>query len=166
MTEIKQFTTVWNLYLHRTEKTGYNMVDAMVEYVQAVNSHQASDAALCFGVEQRWLSQSMKIYVGVTLHQFIEQWRILQVLDALDQEPASDLDEVAVRYGFTPGAYFSRVFANVLGFSPLHYVNEQIARHPLYGANESPAVTRAIQKKIRSLKTRYEHPDVAPYFLL
>ena len=95
---IKQITTVEELWNTAGAPTGQIAVDAVVDYVKRVNTHSAQQVAFYLNADQRFLNETMKLFVGVSLKEFIMQWRMRQALDLLDDENLS-VDGSVLRNG-------------------------------------------------------------------
>lgn len=158
MITIKQITTVEQLYKSQGAATGNVIVDAIMEYVKCTSSHSGEEAAVCLGVNQRWLSHSIKIFVGVTLSQFILEWRVRQALDLLDNESLS-YDEVASRTGFSSYQHFSEAMCKLFGVTPYQYRTESVLNHGRSELYNSRKKQQAIVDIVKKLKSRNNTPS-------
>ena len=154
MTEIKQISTVWQVYCHPETPTGVNVVDAVVEMLRHQPNVSAEDIAIRYDVPQNWLSTSMTIYLGVTLSQMILHWRNYVALDMLD-DANNTYEAIAKRCGYRSERAFCNAFARTFGITPYYYRNEQTQQHPRYLANTKQARQAMLDKAIE-LKARYQ----------
>lgn len=161
MMEIKQITTVDELYQNQGAKTGQIVVDAVVDYIRRVTSHSADDAAHFLNVNRRWLSESLLIFVGVSLHDFIKQWRLKQAVDLLDDETLS-LHEVALRCGYKETKSLIQAFRHLYGTTPLTYRTGHVRRNSLYHVNNDVECRKKAEENARQLKQRKQKqsPDI------
>ncbi len=134
MKEIKRITNVEELYKNGGAPTGEIFVDAVVDYVKRVKSHSAEDVAVFLNVDKRMLSEVMKLLVGVSLKEFIIQWRVYQAVDLLDDKSLS-FSEVAQRCGFRCYKNLIAAFQARLGTTPYAYRNGTVIRHGNYSFN-------------------------------
>ena len=155
MIEIHQITTVWQLYKSKGAATGCNALDAATYIVSHSKGHSADDVAAALNVDLRWLSETVRIYAGVSLKQFILQWRLYQALDLLDK-PELSIEEVYGKCGFVAERHFATSFSRAFGVSPHVYRNDATQHHPLYNAN-TPKARQEQVEKVKQLKARYEN---------
>ena len=158
MKKITQVTTVDQLYKSQDQETGNIIVDALVYYLRHSKSHKAADAALFLDVEQRWLNDSVRIFVGTTLQRLIQEWRLRTALDLLDNQELSLL-EVAQRCGYRQDRQFSDAFMNRFGVTPLAYRTGSQPNNGRYDSNQSAQAQREFQAKIEALRRR---DNIAP----
>ena len=152
---IKQITTVEELYKTKGAPTGQTAVDAIVDYVKRVKSHSAQEVALCLNVDQRYLNETMKLFVGVTLKEFILQWRMLQAIDLLDDESLS-VEEVARRCGFKLEKNLIAAFRARYGTTPYAYRNSSVFRNNNYRFNREAHQRKRIIENAEKLRSRNE----------
>ena len=161
---IKQITTVEELWNTAGAPTGQIAVDAVVDYVKRVNTHSAQQVAFYLNADQRFLNETMKLFVGVSLKEFIMQWRMRQAIDLLDDETLS-VEEVAHRCGFrrdknliaaiharfgtTPYAY---------GTTPYAYRNGSVLRNGNYRFNQETHQRKSIIENAEKLRSRNDKP--------
>ena len=153
--EIKQITTVEELYKNGGAPTGQIVVDAVVDYVKKVRSHSVENVAIILKMDQRFLNETMKVFVGVTLQEFILQWRILQAIDLLDDESLS-YEQVAHRCGFRRVKNLIATFRARLGTTPYAYRNGSVLRNGNYRFNQEPHLRKDIIKNAEKLKSDRE----------
>lgn len=97
--KIEKIATIDNLYLHRNVKTGELIVDAVVSALNATQTRLAGDIAELVGVQQRQLTYAMEMLVGMSLKDFVTEWRLLQARD-LCLQTDTPLHEVATLCGY------------------------------------------------------------------
>ena len=154
---IKQITTVEELYKTKGAPTGQTAVDAVVDYVKRVKTHSAQEVALCLNVDQRYLNETMKLFVGVTLKEFILQWRMRQAIDLLDDENLS-VGEVARRSGFKHEKNLIAAFRARYGTTPYAYRNGSVFRNSNYRFNREAHQRKRIIENAEKLRSRNEKP--------
>ena len=154
---IKQITTVEELWNTAGAPTGQTAVDAIVDYVKRVKSHSAQEVALCLNVDQRYLNETMKLFVGVTLKEFIMQWRMLQAIDLLDDESLS-VEEVAHRCGFQREKNLIAAIHTRYGTTPYAYRNGKVFRNSNYRFNREAHQRKRIIENAEKLRSRNEKP--------
>lgn len=160
MKAIKQIATVEELYPGTGAETGNVVVDAVVEYATHTLCPTAEDAAVCLGVEQRWLSLSIKIFVGVTLPQFLWEWRLRRALDMLDDESLS-YDVIAERNGFSNSKHMAEAFRKFFKVSPYQYRTESLYYHCYTELYNSAKKRQEALERVRQLKARPRKPAAA-----
>lgn len=157
---LKQITNIHQLYLNQGTSSGNCIVDEVVNYLRHSSSHSAHEAADSLGVGQRWLSESMQLFVGLKLQQFIVQWRVLQAFDLLD-DMALSFDEVAHRTGFAAHKDLRLAMQRLYQTTPFVYRHERIYRNALYDCNESEHTRQQLLERTRQLRALYAHTDVS-----
>ena len=155
---IKQITTVEELYKTKGAPTGQTAVDAIVDYVKRVKSHSAQEVALCLNVDQRYLNETMKLFVGVSLKEFIMQWRMRQAIDLLDDENLS-VEDVAHRCGFRRDKNLIAAIHARFGTTPYAYRNGSVLRNGNYRFNQETHQRKSIIENAEKLRSRNEKPD-------
>ncbi len=152
MKEIKCITSVEELYRNGGAPTGEIVVDAVVDYVKRVKSHSAEEVATFLNVDKRLLSGTMKLLVGVTLQEFILQWRVLQAIDLLDDR-SLPVEEVAHRCGFKRDKNLIAAFQSRLGTTPYAYRNGTVLRNSSYSFNGDSHHRNRVIENAEKLKT-------------
>lgn len=155
---LKQITNIHQLYLTQGAPSGNFIVDEVVNYLRHTSSHSAHDAADCLGVGQRWLSESMQLFVGQKLQQFILQWRVLQAFDLLDDMTLS-FDEVAHRTGFAAHKDLRLAMQRIYQTTPFVYRHERIYRNALYECNQSEQTRHQLLEHTRQLRVLHAHKE-------
>ena len=151
--KISPITTLDELYRTKGAPTGNVIVDAFVEYLMHSNSRKAQDAALCLGVETRWLSESLRIFIGMNLSDAILEWRMRKALDLMDDEQLS-LEEIAHRCSYSQFNHFAEAFQKRWGVSPYTYRTGEEPTNALYDCNKSAKTRRELFERIQALKNR------------
>ena len=154
---IKQITTVEELWNTAGAPTGQIAVDAVVDYVKRVKSHSAQEVALYLNVDQRYLNETMKLFVGVTLKEFIMQWRMRQALDLLDDESLT-VGQVARRCGFRRVKNLIAALHERYGTTPYAYRNGTVLRNGNYRFNQETHQRKQIIENAEKLHSRNEKP--------
>ncbi|MBR5715098.1 MAG: helix-turn-helix transcriptional regulator [Bacteroidales bacterium] len=154
---IKQITTVEELWKTGGAPTGQIAVDAVVDYVKRVKTHSAQDVAFYLNVDQRFLNEAMKLFVGVSLKEFIMQWRMRQALDLLDDESLS-FKEVALRCGFRREKNLIAAIHTRFGTTPYAYRNGTVLRNGNYQFNQEKHQRKIIIENAEKLRSRNEKP--------
>jgi YesN/AraC family two-component response regulator len=78
------------------------------------------DIARYVGVSEGYLSRSFVLETGLSLIHYLTRYRIQQAKQALASSHKS-VTEIAMETGFSDSNYFSRVFRQEVGVSPLAY---------------------------------------------
>lgn len=153
---LSQITNIGELYRNQGEpKTGNQIVDEVVDYLKRSSSHSAKLVAEALGVEQRWLTQSMQIFVGLPLKQFVLMWRTMQAMDLLDDESIS-LQEVARRTGYANLDELRMAVERIYHTTPFTYRNGQLYRNALYKNNRSRTDRNRLLDHTEALKKARE----------
>ena len=153
MKEIKCITSVEELYKSNGAPTGEIIVDAVVDYVKRVKSHSVEDAATFLGQKRMWLSGAMQMLVGVSLQEFIIQWRVLQALDLLD-DPELSVAEVAKACGFRNEKNLVDTLRRRVGITPYAYRNGSLPRNSNYSFNRDSHARKKLIENVEKLKSR------------
>jgi len=145
-------TNIGELYRNQGEpKTGNQIVDEVVEYMKRTSSHSAKLVADALGVEQRWLTQSMQIFVDIPLKQFIVMWRTMQAMDLLDDE-SIPLEEVARRTGFSNLDELRKAVERLYHTTPFTYRNGELYLNALYKNNRTNTIRNRMLDRTEALK--------------
>ncbi len=153
MKEIKCITSVEELYKTKGAPTGEIIVDAVVDYVKRVRSHSAEEVATYLGQRRVWISGALQMLVGVTLQEFILQWRVLQAIDLLDK-PELSVAEVANACGFRNEKNLVDTLRRRMGITPFVYRNGTVPRNSNYSFNRDPHVRNRLIENVEQLKSR------------
>ena len=78
------------------------------------------DIALQLHISVRYLSKIFKNYMGVTLSNYINIYRINRSIELM-QNTSLTLTEIALQVGFKDSQHYSKVFMNVINPTPSHY---------------------------------------------
>lgn len=78
------------------------------------------DIALQLHISVRYLSKIFKNYMGVTLSNYINIYRINRSIELM-QNTSLTLTEIALQVGFKDSQHYSKVFMNVVNATPSHY---------------------------------------------
>lgn len=81
MINLKQFTSVEELYNRKGEPTGEIIIDAVIEALRSSVTSKSEDIALLLDVDHRALSYSVQMLTGMRLRDIIQHWRVLQARD-------------------------------------------------------------------------------------
>ena len=83
-----------------------------------------SRVAAMFHMNQTYLSKRMKQELGASYLEFLTELRISKAKEILDSSMHNiKIGDLAVKVGYTNQYYFSRLFKNRVGMSPLEYKN-------------------------------------------
>ncbi len=158
---IQPITTVEELYKSHGAPTGEIIVDAVVEYVKNMRDRSVTNVAEYFGQDSVILSGAIKMLVGVTLQEFIIQWRVLQALDLLD-DPSLSVAEIARRTGFKCEKNFVQTLRRRVGVTPYAYRNDKVPRNGTYSFNRDPKERKKFAENLKQLKASRQKPVENP----
>lgn len=79
-----------------------------------------ADIGLAFGYHPNYVSELVKLYTGMPLHQYLLHIRLAHATDYLDTGTLN-VNEIAKECGFGSIYYFSRYFKKFMGMSPTEY---------------------------------------------
>lgn len=83
-----------------------------------------SRVAAIFHMNQTYLSKRMKQELGASFLEYLTELRISKAKEILDNSMHNiKIGDLAVKVGYTNQYYFSRLFKNRVGISPLEYKN-------------------------------------------
>lgn len=71
-------------------------------------------------ISVRYLSKLFKSYMGVTLSNYINIYRINRSIQLM-QTTSLTLTEIALQVGFTDSQHYSKVFKNIINEAPSQY---------------------------------------------
>jgi two-component system response regulator YesN len=93
------------------------------EYLRARYAEEISlgDLAARFHVNPPYLARVFRRFAGVAPVRYIRELRIAAARKLLEQEPRLEIKQVADLVGYPDPGYFSRVFRQAAGMSPLEY---------------------------------------------
>jgi YesN/AraC family two-component response regulator len=80
-----------------------------------------SQLALDMNISRNYLSNIFKKETGVSFMTYLTNYRIEKAKELLIQRQYM-VYEIAERVGYQDAAYFSRIFKNTTGFSPLEFI--------------------------------------------
>jgi len=78
------------------------------------------DIAQQLQISVRYLSKLFKSYMGVTLSNYINIYRINRSIQLM-QTTSLTLTEIALQVGFTDSQHYSKVFMNIINEAPSQY---------------------------------------------
>lgn len=134
--KIEKIATIDSLYLHRNEKTGELIVDAVVSALNASQTRLAGDIAKFVGVQQRQLTYAMEMLVGLSLKDFVSEWRLLQARD-LCLHSDSPLHEVAALCGYANYGSLIDACMRRFGTTPFAIRNGKLIHNTNYLINQN-----------------------------
>ena len=104
----------------QTVPDGYERIDAILKYIHDNYSDKMSNISLGekFGFHPNYISHLIKKYTGMPLHRYILHVKVSHAIEMLDGGQLS-VGEIADRCGFCDIYYFSRLFKQYMGISPL-----------------------------------------------
>ncbi len=88
MINLKQFTSVEELYNRKGEPTGELIIDAVIEALRLTNTTRSDDIALFIGVNGYALRNAVQLLTGMILKDFVHHWRLLQAKELWDEKLA------------------------------------------------------------------------------
>lgn len=88
-----------------------------------MNDISVNEIANELSVSRAWLSRSFKEMTGKTIKEYVTDLRISHAMDLLSQTPFS-IAEVGAACGYKNPLFFSRMFKQVVGFSPTEWRNK------------------------------------------
>lgn len=98
----------------------------IVEWIESEkNVLRVADVAAQAGYGIRKLQRLFADYIGVSPKWVIDRYRIFEALDALNQEEAIDLADLAARLEYADQAHFGKRFKSLTGASPGQYINKK-----------------------------------------
>ena len=97
-------------------------IDSIISYIQDHYQEQIDNRSLAnvFHFHPVYLSTEFKKIIGMPLHRYIMEFRILKAC-ALIETNYSKLKDVAEMCGFNDLNYFSRYFKKIIGISPTQF---------------------------------------------
>lgn len=117
------------------EPTGEIIIDAVVDAVRKTKTQKPGDIALLLDVDRRNLSIAFELLTGMTLNTLLQEWRMLQAHDLLDDKNLS-VEEVANRCGFKQQKNLILAFRRRWGTTPYAYRTGKLLRNSNYVVNK------------------------------
>lgn len=99
MIEIKQITTVEQLYRTKGAATGESFVDAVVWLLMHTYINEVREIAQLLEVDPSLLSKVLKVLTGVPLKEMITQWRMWQALEMMTEHPEMSDEQICQQCG-------------------------------------------------------------------
>ena len=101
---------------------GYEIIDDILGFIHDNYNQKLTNVSLGekFRYHPNYISYLIKQYTGKPLHKYILNVKISRAIDLLDEGRLS-IGEIADRCGFCDIYYFSRLFKQYMGISPLEY---------------------------------------------
>jgi len=101
-----------------------NKVTAYIENYYYDPDLNVSRVAAIFHMNHTYLSKRMKQELGASFLEYLTELRISKAKEILDNSMHNiKIGDLAVKVGYTNQYYFSRLFKNRVGMSPLEYKN-------------------------------------------
>ena len=150
MIQIKNITTVEELYRNRGQQTGDIILDALVEALMKSNTHRAEDLSLMLGISQRTLTEVLQLLVGVTLRELIRVWRMQQAVELLAAGTMTDA-EVARRSGYSSPKMLDKALRQYHGTTLYTYHSGKIMHNATYAVNATPEKRRERLRRTQQL---------------
>ena len=123
---VEFLTMIPSLYLQATKKTGnYSLRIAQIikyietNYAEKVSVKEISDE---LGVSESFLSRIFKKELGVTIHEYLNQYRIAKAISLLQ---TGSVTEVGYACGFCDTSHFISIFKKYTGSTPMQYKKQQ-----------------------------------------
>lgn len=100
------------------------MVSALDAYIRENVGDEISNTEIgaIFGYHPFYVSKMLKDRKGVTLRQYIIQYR-LKLAKRMLEATAKSINEIAEETGFTDASYFTKTFKSAFGMTPKEYRN-------------------------------------------
>lgn len=112
-----------NIKLNKNNSTHhFNLVSKFKQLVahHLTTQHQVADYAHAMHITPRYLNQVVKMVMGVTAKQVIQEQLLMQA--CRDLKFSSDsIKEISIKLGFSEPEHFSNFFKKAVGSSPLLY---------------------------------------------
>ena len=111
------------ILLENMIKPRYNgAADAVTAYVDSHLSERLTAAVISKNVylSQSGIYKAIRVRYGCTLSEYISGKRIERSLSHLSDSDRS-IEDIALLFGFSSGAYYSRLFKKQMGVSPIQY---------------------------------------------
>lgn len=101
------------------------MIENLDSYIRENVSDEISNTELgaIFGYHPFYISRMLKSKKGITLHQYVSDYRIKHARCALVYT-GKTVAEIAEECGFTDSSYFTKIFKNRFGMTPKEYRNQ------------------------------------------
>ena len=106
----------------QTVPDGYERINTILKFIHDNYNEKLTNLSLGekFGFHPNYISFLIKSYTGTPLHKYIMNVRISHAIHMLDGGQTS-IGEIAESCGFCDIFYFSRIFKQHVGLSPLEY---------------------------------------------
>lgn len=96
-----------------------------------------SHISTLFGVNKSYISKLMKQEIGKSFIEYLTDVRLDKAKEILENHDSRvTMYDVSIRVGYTSQHYFSRVFKNVYGISPLEYRNRFNRSTPTFNTHK------------------------------
>lgn len=157
MIEIKQITTVEELWKSGGAPTGNVLVDALVEFLKISKSNDLDYMAAGYGVRIRLLQEAIPVFVGVTPHEMIRRWRVFQAMDLLINTTMSEA-EIAERCGFKDQRNLQILIRKYHQTTAAALRTGMPRRNSNYPYNESRDKLREIYRNAKKIRQELKKP--------
>ncbi|MFY9295281.1 MAG: AraC family transcriptional regulator, partial [Caldicoprobacterales bacterium] len=110
-------------YLKETKQHMYGKeIAKAVQYIKQNYNHEIklTHVASHIGMNESYLSHLFKKETGLSLTEFINITRIEKAKELLRYEDMN-INEVSINIGYANSSYFSKVFKDIVGISPVEY---------------------------------------------
>ena len=102
-----------------------NVIESLKQELNYIHEHYNTkilqeDIAQQLQISVRYLSKLFKSYMGVTLSNYINIYRINRSIQLM-QTTSLTLTEIALQVGFTDSQHYSKVFMNIINEAPSQY---------------------------------------------
>lgn len=115
-----------SLYLQPTKKTGnYSFrIAQIIKYIEANYAEKISVKKISdeLGVSESFLSRIFKKELGVTIHEYLNQYRTAKAISLLQ---TGSVTEVGYACGFCDTSHFISIFKKYTGSTPMQYKKQQ-----------------------------------------
>lgn len=101
---------------------GYEKINGILQFIHENYNKRLTNISIGdkFGFHPNYISYLIKSYTGTPLHKYVLNVKISRAVDLLDKGQLS-VGEISDECGFCDIYYFSRIFKQTLGISPLEY---------------------------------------------
>lgn len=122
---IELLSMLYPLYLAPARVTGDAFSLRTEQIIRYVEKHYAEDVTVAgiaeeLGVSTSFLSRVFKREIGITIHEFLNQYRILRSVSLLDTHSVTQTGYLC---GFCDNSHFISVFKKHMGVTPMQYKN-------------------------------------------
>jgi len=124
---IELLSLLHSLYLRQTEAVGVTYSLRTADILRYIETNYAENISVklisaTLGVSTSYLSRIFKKEIGVTIHEYLNQYRISKSISLLK---TNSVTEVGYMCGFCDNSHFISVFKKYIGMTPLEFKRQQ-----------------------------------------